>query len=95
MATRLIFGLHKVQHLLGDHKWILDLNQKIVCQNMPHLSQVNVLVYKVLPKFIYIYIYRHTHTYIYTYIGFVEIHQNYINNPMRVSKIHMVVTRWI
>ncbi len=57
MATKLIFTLHKVQHLLGDHMWILDLNQKIVCQNMPHLSQVNVLVYKVLPKFIYIYIY--------------------------------------
>jgi hypothetical protein len=35
---------------------------------MPHLSQVNVLVYKVLPKF---YIYKHTHT----HISFVEIHQ--------------------
>jgi hypothetical protein len=81
MATKLIFTLHKVQHLLGDHMWILDLNQKIVCQNMPHLSQVNVLVYKVLPKFIY--------------IVFVEIHQNYINNPMRLFEIHVVVTRWI
>ncbi len=60
MATKLIFTLLKVQHLLGDHRWILDLNQKIVCQNMPHLSQVNVLVYKVLPKF------THTHTHTHT-----------------------------
>jgi len=87
MATKLIFTFHKVQHLLGDHKWILNLNQKIVCQDMSHLSQVNVLSYKVLPKFIYIYIY--------TYIGFVEIHQNYINNLMRLFEIHVVVTRWI
>jgi hypothetical protein len=58
MATKLIFTFHKVQHLLGDHKWILNLNQKIVCQNMSHLSQVNVLSYKVLPK-VYIYIYIH------------------------------------
>jgi hypothetical protein len=35
MATRLISNLHKVQLLLGDQRWILDLNQKIVCQTCP------------------------------------------------------------
>jgi len=48
---------------------------------MPNFSPVNVLAYKVLPKFIYIYI--------------VKIHQNYINNPMRLFEIHVVVIRWI
>jgi len=87
MATKLSFSFHKVQHPLGDHKWILDLNQKNVCQNAPSFTS-QCFSLQGSTK-----VYTHTHTH--THIGFVEIHQNYINNPMRVSKIHIVVTKWI